>query len=178
MNRIRVPSPALLFLLLAPATACAQGPGPRVTAAVIDSLGNRIGQVTATEDAGGAVLAVEVHGLTPGFHGMHLHAAAKCEPPAFQSAEGHFNPTGKQHGHENPAGPHVGDLPNLQVGEDGSARTQVRVEGWTLRSGSKSIGDPGVALMIHAGPDDDRSDPAGNSGARIACAVLRVTASE
>lgn len=166
------------LIVLAPTTACAQGPGPRLTAAVIDTAGNRIGQVSASEDAGGAILQVYVSGLTPGLHGMHLHAAARCEPPAFLTAEGHFNPTQRKHGHRNPDGPHVGDFPNLEVGADGTGRAQVRVEGWSLRAAERSIGQPGVALVLHAGEDDRVTDPSGNSGARIGCALISVAAGE
>lgn len=109
---------------------------------------------------------------------MHLHAAARCEPPAFQTAQGHFNPTGRQHGRQNPAGPHVGDLPNLLVGADSVGRAQLHVEGWSLRPGARSIGAPGTALVIHAGPDDERTDPSGNSGARAACALISVAPGE
>lgn len=165
---------ALLLPALVPPTLDAQG--PRMTAALIDSTGRRLGEVTASEDAGGAVLQIHARGLPPGPHGMHLHASPACEPPAFASAGGHFNPEGRQHGRHNPAGPHVGDLPNLVVGGDSVGRLQVRVDGYQLRGADRSIGAPGVALVIHALPDDEVSDPSGASGARIACAVISVTA--
>lgn len=149
--------------------------GPRITAALIDSSGKRVGEVTASEDAAGALLQVHARGLSPGSHGMHLHSGPRCEPPAFSTAEGHFNPERRKHGRQNPAGPHLGDLPNLSVGADSSGRSQVRVEGYFLHAGDKSIGAPGVALVIHALPDDELTDPAGASGPRIACAVITVT---
>ena len=172
------PLAATLALLALPLSLAAQGPGPRLISALIDSAGNRVGQVTASEDAGGALLQVLVSGLTPGLHGMHLHAGAKCEPPAFTTAQGHFNPTARKHGHKNPEGAHVGDLPNLTVLADGTGRAQLHVDGWLLRAGEKSVGAPGTALVIHAGPDDDATDPSGNSGARIACAVISVAPAE
>ncbi len=150
--------------------------GPRITSALIDASGRRAGEVTASEDAGGAVLQVHVRGLPPGRHGMHLHASPTCEPPDFSTAGGHFNPEGRKHGHQNPEGPHVGDLPTLVVGSDSVGRLQLRVDGYLLRPGERSIGDPGVALVIHALPDDEVTDPSGASGARIACAIITVAA--
>ncbi len=173
----------LPFLALAglPAALAAQnapdGPPPvRATFAVIDSTGGRIGQVTAVQDPGGVVLQVLVSTLSPGPHGMHLHAAPACEPPGFLSAAGHYNPTGRKHGRDNPEGPHAGDLPNLEVQPDGSGRAQVRLEGVTLTAGPHSIGIPGTALVIHATKDDGVTDPTGNAGPRLACAVLGVGA--
>lgn len=150
--------------------------GPRITSALLNGSGQRVGEVTASEDAGGAVLQVHVRGLPPGRHGMHLHASPTCEPPDFTSAGGHFNPEGRQHGRHNPAGPHVGDLPNLVIGQDSVGRLQLRVDGYLLRAGGRSIGAPGVALVIHALPDDEVTDPSGASGPRIACAIITVTA--
>ena len=172
---------SLLLAALAglPASLGAQdahdGPPPvRATFAVIDSSGDRIGQVTAVQDPGGVVLQLLVTRLTPGPHGMHLHAAPACEPPAFLSAAGHYNPTSRKHGRDNTEGPHAGDLPNLQVQPDGTGRAQVRLEGLTLTAGPHSIGVPGTALVIHAGKDDGTTDPTGNSGPRLACAVVGI----
>lgn len=149
--------------------------GPRITSALLDGSGQRVGEVTASEDAGGALLQVHVRGLPPGRHGMHLHASPACEPPDFSTAGGHFNPEGRRHGRQNPEGPHVGDLPNLEIGQDSVGRLQLRVDGYLLRAGARSIGAPGVALVIHALPDDEVTDPSGASGARLACAIITVT---
>jgi superoxide dismutase, Cu-Zn family len=150
----------------------ATGPHPHALFPVIDSSGTRIGQVSATEDAGGVVLDISLSGLTPGRHGLHLHATPSCEPPGFLSAGGHFNPTGRRHGAHNPQGAHAGDLPNLDVNEKGEGRAQVTVPGYTLSPGPRSVGRPGTALVVHAKEDDEATDPTGNSGARIACAVI------
>ena len=176
--------PALLLTTLAcaggtqpPAGPAPAGGGltrPRALFVLMDTTGTRIGQVTATEDAGGAVLEVFATGLAPGRHGMHLHAIPACEPPGFQSAGGHFNPDRRQHGANNPQGAHIGDLPNLVVNVQGEGRAQVTVLGYTLSPGPHSIGAPGTALVIHAGEDDQLTDPTGNSGARVACAVIRL----
>jgi Cu-Zn family superoxide dismutase len=159
----------------APPSAAPTGggaPRPRAVFVVIDSNGARSGQITGSEAGGSVVLEILVRGLTPGQHGMHLHSNPSCEPPSFQSAGGHFNPAGKQHGVRNPMGPHAGDLPNLTVTPDGVGRAQVTLPGWTLAPGPHSISQPGTALVIHAAPDDELTDPSGNSGARVACGVI------
>lgn len=157
--------------LLAPAAAFAAGPA---RATLKDAQGQEVGAATFTEAGGGVKLAVEVHGLPPGAHGIHVHAAGRCEGPEFKSAGPHFNPAKKQHGFANPAGHHAGDLPNLTVGPDGQGKLEATLAGATLAPGPRSLlGPEGTALVVHAGPDDEKTDPAGNSGARIACGVIR-----
>jgi Cu-Zn family superoxide dismutase len=170
MKRVAVAAAAVLVVgLVDPAGA--QTPGP-ITADFKDQTGQTIGKVTATAAGAGMDLAVEVSGLKPGQHGLHLHAVGKCDGPDFMSAAGHFNPLGRQHGVRNPRGSHLGDLPNLPVAADGSARLTTRSMA-TLTAGPGSIFDPdGTALVIHADPDDETTDPTGNSGGRVACAVL------
>jgi superoxide dismutase, Cu-Zn family len=177
------PSMALLGLLsttmvtaLSAQQTPADGPPPvRAVFAIIDSSGGRAGQINAVQNPDGVLLQVLATGLTPGAHGLHLHAAAACEPPVFQSAGGHLNPANTQHGARNPAGPHAGDLPNLMANARGEARAQLLIPGVTLTAGPHSIGVPGTALVIHAKEDDEVTDPTGNSGARIACAVISVS---
>ena len=116
---------------------------------------------------------MEVAGLPPGKHGFHLHDKGICEPPGFTTAGDHFNPLGKHHGAKNPQGKHAGDLPNLEVGPDGTAELTATAEGATLGKGTASLlKEGGTSLVIHAGPDDENSDPSGNSGPRIACGVV------
>lgn len=162
----------------APEPAAPRGggaPRPRAVFVLFDTSGNRIGQVTGSEAAGSAVLEILVRGLKPGQHGLHLHTSPLCEPPGFQSAGSHFNPATRQHGARNPAGPHAGDLPNLTVTPDSVGRAQVMLTGWTLApEGARSISSPGTSLVIHADPDDEQTDPTGNSGARIGCAVIKL----
>jgi Cu-Zn family superoxide dismutase len=138
-----------------------------------NSKGEHVGTAKLKETAQGVRLALEVANLPPGVHGFHLHAVGKCEAPDFKSAGGHFNPEGKQHGLENPAGHHAGDLQNLTVNAQGKAEVKVVVTGVTLGEGANSLFHPqGTAIVIHASPDDMKTDPAGNAGARIACGVI------
>lgn len=125
-----------------------------------------------------AVWAVEhglyCRGLPTGNHGIHIHAVGRCDPPDFMSAGAHFNPTNRQHGLQNPNSPHASDLPNLQVGADGTGRLDALDRDVTLASGANSLFDAdGSALVIHAGEDDNMTDPAGNSGGRIARGIIR-----
>jgi superoxide dismutase, Cu-Zn family len=147
--------------------------GPSAKAALKNTQGEGVGTATFTPTDGGVKIQVEVANLPPGDHGMHIHAVGKCEPPEFKSAGGHFNPAGKKHGLHNPEGAHAGDMPNLTVGKDGKAKATVTAKGATLGGGEGSLfGPDGTALVIHADPDDQKTDPAGDSGARIACGVI------
>jgi len=138
-----------------------------------NSQGGHVGTAKLKETAQGVRVALEVANLPPGVHGFHLHAVGKCEAPDFKSAGGHFNPEGKQHGWENPAGHHAGDLQNLTVNAQGKARVKLVVTGVTLGEGANSLFHPeGTAIVIHASPDDMKTDPAGNAGSRIACGVI------
>jgi Cu-Zn family superoxide dismutase len=140
-------------------------------ALVRDGAGRDLGALTVRgEDAGIAIFGT-LTGLPPGTHGFHVHEAGRCEAP-FESAGGHWNPTSRQHGRENPDGPHLGDLPNLLVPEDGTVVLQVMIAAGTLRGANGLLDQDGAAVVIHAGPDDDRTDPSGNSGGRIACGVI------
>ncbi len=152
------------------------GGGTGVTEAhakLIDMQGKEVGEVEIDRRAGGVELQVEVHDMPPGLHGIHIHQVGLCEGD-FTSAGEHLNPTGAQHGLENPKGPHMGDLPNLLVAEDGRGQATYMIAGATLDpQGAESLlADDGAALVIHAAADDNVSDPAGNSGARIACGVI------
>jgi Cu-Zn family superoxide dismutase len=117
---------------------------------------------------------VDAAGLAPGTYGVHLHAVGRCDPPAFASAGPHWNPTSRQHGKDNPMGRHMGDLPNLVVGADGRGSYEYAIADATLAGPSADalLDADGAAMVIHAQADDYRTDPSGNSGARIACGVL------
>lgn len=147
-----------------------------VTAPLIDGTGATIGSVQLSQDAGGVVqLIVSGSGLSAGDHGIHIHAVGKCEGPGFTTAGGHFNVTAHQHGLENPSGPHYGDLTGLVAAANGTYSYSATTNRVSLTGGASNIFDAdGTALVIHADKDDQVTDPTGNSGARVACAVLAV----
>ena len=135
--------------------------------------GALLGSVMVGEDPGGLVLNINAVAMPVGVHGIHLHEKGLCEGPKFASAGGHWNPQGKQHGRDNPAGAHAGDLANLTVAADGTATVSVPVAGAMMASGPMMLADAdGTALVIHAKADDYKTDPSGDSGDRIACAVV------
>ena len=152
---------------MAPADSATAG----VTATLRDSAGREIGTVTLTDAANGIAVAGTLSGLPPGEHAIHLHTTGQCEAP-FTSAGGHWNPTNRKHGTENPDGPHLADMPNITAAADGSASVQVTTPGGTLRGENALLDSDGAAVVVHAAADDYRSDPAGNAGARIACGVV------
>jgi Cu-Zn family superoxide dismutase len=162
----------ILFLLSGAYHANAE---PKIAKAKLhNSKGEQVGMATLIEGTDGVRIALQVYNLPPGLHGFHIHEVGKCEKPEFKSAGGHFNPHGKNHGLKNPEGPHVGDLPNLLVEPDGTATVTVLAPLVTLGSGKNSLFHPGgTALVIHAGPDDQMTNPSGNSGGRIACGVIK-----
>jgi Cu-Zn family superoxide dismutase len=140
---------------------------------IYDAQGQAVGLLTLTQQGRDSTrVTVEATHLPAGTHGTHLHATGRCDAPAFTTAGGHLNPAGRQHGLRNPRGPHLGDLPNLVVGANGMGRMEVLVAG-SLTPGHAPLFDAdGTSLVIHAAADDMVTDPAGNSGARIACSVI------
>lgn len=135
--------------------------------------GETLGTATISQEPDGARIVVQVRGLPAGDYAMHLHAVGRCDAPDFTSAGPHFNPAGRQHGRDNPAGAHAGDLPNLTVEANGRGSGSALQPGLRLADGDAPLLDAdGAAVVLHAKADDYRSDPAGNAGARIACGVL------
>lgn len=142
-------------------------------AVLVNAKGEQVGTATLEQMADGVKITLKVSGLAPGTHAFHIHAVGRCDPPDFKSAGGHFNPFGKKHGVKNPEGAHAGDLPNLEVGPDGTGKAEVIAKDVTLGVRPNSLFQPGgTALVIHADPDDNVTDPAGNAGARIACGAI------
>lgn len=138
-----------------------------------DAKGNNVGMIMISPAKGGGVsIDIEVKGLTPGEHGIHLHSVPKCEAP-FKSAGSHFNPTNKKHGLKNPEGPHAGDMPNFTVAANGTAKTTVTNQNVTMSDGANSIfANGGTAIIIHSGADDMKTDPSGNAGEPIICGAI------
>jgi Cu-Zn family superoxide dismutase len=147
----------------------------RATAKMINTSGATVGTatITPTVRGTGVLINITLNGLPAGTHALHIHTVGKCDTPDFVSAGGHFNPEGKEHGTQNPKGAHAGDLPNVEFLARGEDHVSVAVGGVTFGPGPNSLFHPGgTALVIHASPDDNKTDPAGNAGARIACGVI------
>jgi superoxide dismutase, Cu-Zn family len=145
-----------------------------VKAPIVNTEGKKIGEASFVEGTGGVTINIQAEGLSPGKHGVHIHETAVCTPPDFKSAGGHFNPELKEHGFDNPKGFHLGDLPNLEVDAEGKVTAEVTTAFVTLKSGvdNSLLDSDGSSLVIHEKVDDYKTDPAGNSGNRIACAAI------
>lgn len=145
---------------------------PEATAVLKDNQGKEAGKAVFTEVPGEVNVALEVSGISEGPHAVHIHDTGKCEAPGFKSAGPHFNPGGRQHGKNNPEGHHAGDLPNIYV-KDGKGSLRFIVPDVSLSDDNRGLfKEGGTAIVVHAGPDDDQTDPAGNSGDRILCGVI------
>jgi Cu-Zn family superoxide dismutase len=171
MTRFGLPLVAIAAALSAGAALAQHG---RAATSLRNAQGQVIGAASAMRDGNMVRVRLDVRGLAAGTHGVHLHQTGRCDAPDFASAGPHWNPTSHQHGRLNPQGPHLGDLPNLVVGANGRGLIAfaVPVPAGTPAGANPLLDADGTAIVIHAAADDLRTDPSGNSGARIACGVL------
>jgi Cu-Zn family superoxide dismutase len=162
----------------AQATPPAAAPAPPITvqatAIVFDATGARLGTLNFSDTPAGLLVSGTLAGRPDGRHGIHLHTVGLCEAP-FTTAGGHFNPSGAKHGYRNPMGHHAGDMPNVAALTGGAASVEFVVDGVKLTGPTGLLDADGAAVVVHAGADDYITDPAGNSGARIACGVIKAT---
>ncbi len=156
------------------ALVLAQVPASPVTARATlkDAAGQAVGDAALKETPNGVLINVTLTAAPAGVHAFHVHSVGKCEGPKFDSAGPHLGAPAKQHGFLNDAGPHAGDLPNVHVPADGKLSFEVFLAGAALGQGSTLLDADGAALMLHAGADDYRTNPAGAAGDRIACGVV------
>ncbi|HZR27611.1 MAG TPA: superoxide dismutase family protein [Terriglobales bacterium] len=175
IGRLSLWKPAFFIsiLLLMATSVFAKGP-KSTTVEMQDAQGKSIGTATLSSAAQGLKIKLNLQGLPPGEHGIHVHQNATCETPDFKSAGPHFNPDGKKHGLQNPDGPHAGDIPNITADAKGKSKSTVIAPNVSLGDDPHSVfTNGGTALVIHAKADDGKTDPSGNSGDRIACGVIK-----
>jgi Cu-Zn family superoxide dismutase len=140
----------------------------------IDGTGKVIGHGTLEDTKGGVKVALDLMGVQPGTHGIHLHSVGKCEGPKFETAGGHLNPDHKKHGHQSAEGPHLGDLGNIEVPANGNLKKEVELKNVTLKPGMPNtlMTADGTSMVIHAKADDEKTDPSGAAGDRVYCGVI------
>ena len=172
MKCTRIGLPAIAATLLLGACASTPPAGPRAEARLEARSGSTVaGTVNFVQQGDKLRVEAKVMGLTPGEHGFHVHESGDCSAPDATSAKGHFNPAGKQHGHHSGMDRHAGDMPNLKADAQGHASYSGELA--LLSLGSDAQGILGRSVVIHADPDDYASQPAGNSGKRVACGTIK-----
>ncbi|WP_374530626.1 superoxide dismutase family protein [Novosphingobium sp.] len=172
MNKTSLVCLIAVSALAACTTARETGGSTIATTTLLQADGEVAGKATISRQGNALTLSVTAQGITPGPHGIHLHMIGDCSAAGFTSAGGHLNPGKHQHGLQNPAGSHLGDLPNIVIGADGTGSLDTVLTGSAADLEPILFDSDGTAVVIHAAPDDNLTDPSGNSGARIACGVL------
>lgn len=171
-NRLIAVAP-LTLLALAGCQTVYEGPASQIaTATITDRSGAEIGVAHFYSLGDEVTLNVAFRGLSAGEHAVHLHTTGDCSATDFTSAGGHLNPGGHQHGTLNPSGAHLGDLPNVQIGEEGVGTMSTILRGTRSDVEAAMFDADGTAMVVHEGADDYRSDPAGAAGSRVACGIV------
>lgn len=152
---------------------CAEENPKKLDVKMFNADGDSLGTIKVEEQAKGLKLKVDLEGLEPGVHGIHIHSAGKCKAPDFKSAGNHYNPDDKEHGLLHPKGAHAGDLPNLIVKDSGNVKATLTAKDVTLRKGKTTLfTQKGTSIIVNQNQDDGMTQPAGDSGKRIACGVI------
>ncbi len=173
MQPRRLTAIAIAALAVSGCATASEEPGSEVGSAMIsDRNGNNVGSAMLYTEGDEVLISVSLDGLSAGTHAVHLHTTGDCSASDFTSAGGHLNPMGNEHGSLNPQGAHLGDLPNAEVSAAGVGTITETLRGTRATVLSQIFDTDGTALVVHAGADDYRTDPAGDAGSRVACGVF------
>lgn len=165
----------LIIISMLLLVGCTEQTPKQMKVDVYNPEGDSLGTITLQEQSKGVELDIDLEGLPAGEHAIHIHEKGICKAPDFKSAGNHLNPENKKHGLLHPEGSHAGDLPNLIVGEDGTAKVKLMAPQVTLKDGKGSLlPKDGTSIVIHEAKDDGMTQPAGEAGNRIACGEIKM----